>query len=66
MQAEGGWMLGVGVDVVGAMFTGQEVIHTPARVEMIGALLFMVGMMGATSCELTGHILGTDALGRKV
>ena len=42
-------MLGAGVDVGVAVFTGQEVIHTLARAEMIGALLFMVGMMGATS-----------------
>lgn len=42
-------MLGAGVDVGVAAFTGQEVIHTLARVEMIGALLFMVGMMDATS-----------------
>ena len=45
-------MLGAGVDVGVAVFTGQEVIHTPARVEMIGALLFMVGMMDGTSSSL--------------
>lgn len=45
-------MLGVGVDVGVAAFTGQEVIHTLARVEMIGVLLFMVGMMVGTSSSL--------------
>uniref|UniRef100_M8BQB6 Uncharacterized protein n=1 Tax=Aegilops tauschii TaxID=37682 RepID=M8BQB6_AEGTA len=55
LQAGGGWMLGAGVDVGVAVFTGQEVIHTPARVEMIGALLFMVGMMDDATSTFKGR-----------
>jgi len=49
----------VGLGVVVVVATDQKVIHTLVRVEVIGVLLHMVGMRGATSSyKLIRLILG--------
>jgi len=48
----------VDLGVVVVVATDQKMIHTLVRVEVIGVLLHMVGMRGATSYKLIRLILG--------